>query len=419
MQNKKLLIIDGSSLLSTSFYGTAQAYVMAKTEEAKDLALSKLLKTSDGQYTNGVYTFMKTLLSLIKQQQPTHMAIVWDVSRNSFRKQINADYKGTRSETPSPLKEQFILTQKLLEGIIPQFISKADDSIIYEADDFAGSLAKKFEKNIPVYLYTKDKDYLQLVSEFSRVWLVTSNALEMFKTTGINPKDHNIPSGVFEYTPETLDTFEQLTPSQIIDYKALVGDSSDNIKGVKGIGPKAALPLLKEYNDIETLYATINDLTEKEQKKLNQFFKEALGISRSPINSLLSDKASAFESKQLATIKTDIPLDVSLDQLRLMINMELLAKKLLDLEMKSLAAEISSNVEVSFVPQKKEPLKDSLVESFLVCETLDYEQDKPLDNKPSDQEPLFVKEEKHSSEQGSPVENCLNGFRKKGQISLF
>ncbi|MDV4149785.1 5'-3' exonuclease H3TH domain-containing protein [Clostridium sp. AL.422] len=338
--HKNLLIVDGSSLLSTSFYGTVgPAYLMAKTEEDRAKALSKLLKTSDGRYTNGVYTFMKTLLKLIKEQKPTHLAVVWDISRNSFRKtQLSEDYKGTRKETPGPLKEQFKTTQDLLEGLIPQFKSSFEDEIIYEADDFAGSLVKRFEDEISCKLYTKDEDYLQLISERSSVWLVTSKAHEMFDEMGLNPKEFNVPSGAFEYTLTSLMDIKEIEPYQIVEYKALCGDSSDNIPGVKGVGPKAVVPLLREYGNIETIYEIIEGLNDKEQKELAKFFKETLGISRSPIKNLLEGKESAFLSKKLATIKTDIESikDIELDDVKLDINNDLLKNRLLDLEIKSL-----------------------------------------------------------------------------------
>ncbi|EGT0689409.1 MAG: hypothetical protein E7J18_08320 [Clostridioides difficile] len=158
-RNKMLLIIDGSSLLSTSFYANSGKYIMAKTDEEKETAAKNLLKSSKGKYTNGVLTFMRTLLKLIENQKPSHMAVVWDRTRNTFRQNIkgcNGTYKGQRKETPEPLKEQFLTTQELLEGIIPQFISKIEDSIIYEADDFAGSLSVRYSNDMPVFLYTKD-----------------------------------------------------------------------------------------------------------------------------------------------------------------------------------------------------------------------------------------------------------------------
>ena len=409
MQQRKLfLIIDGSSLLSTSFYGTVgPAYLMAKTEEDRAKALEKLLKTSDGRYTNGVYTFMKTLLNLIKNQKPTHMAIVWDRTRQTFRQNISGvdgSYKGNRKSTPDALSQQFKTTQDLLEGIIPQFLSSMDDDMIYEADDFAGSLARKFEEEVPVALLTKDMDYLQLISEHTKAWIVTSKADEMFAKYGINPKDFEIPAGVFEYTMTSFaDEIGLNTPKEFVDAKAIMGDKSDNIPGVHGVGDKAAIPLVKEYGTLENIYNTIEGLSPKEEKELKKFFKESLGISRSPIaymlkegtialsdgeklsykclsdsltdeqitaqeiikekmgelrfpieittgNGLeklqngevigveLSAKESAFMSKELAKIVTDIPSvqSVSLDDIKLNINQELLKTRLLDLEIKSL-----------------------------------------------------------------------------------
>ncbi len=399
--NKELLIIDGSSLLSTCFYATAREFLMAKTPEDKEKAAKRLLQTSTGVYTNGVYTFMKTLLNMIEKQKPSHLAVVWDVSRATFRKDISSDYKGNRKATPKPLSEQFITTQNLLKGIIPQYMSSVDDEVLYEADDFAGTLAKRFEKSIPVVLYTKDVDYLQLVSDNTRVWLGTSKADDLYQEIGMDIKEFNIPSGTFEYTLTTIKDVENLLPYQIIEYKALSGDSADNIPGVKGIGDKASIPLLNEYGDIETIYEVIEDLDKKEEKELKKFFKESLGISRSPIATLLKEgtigldngetlsykcikeavtdeeketqelieskfgktrfpiaittkdglnklrehdvyavdysaKESAFISKELATIKTDIALECSLEDLKLNLNREELKKRLLELEIKSL-----------------------------------------------------------------------------------
>lgn len=292
---EKLLIIDGSSLLSTSFYATATAYLMAKTDEDKEKALERLMKTSDGRYTNGVFPFMRTLLSLIKKNQPTHLAVVWDVSRQTFRQEIaGGTYKGTRKATPHPLKEQFISTQNLLQGIIPQFLSGRDDEEVYEADDFAGSLAKRFQTEIPVFLHTKDEDYLQLVDSNTRVWLGSSKADKMFEDLNLNRQEFNVPDGFFEFTLSTLKDIKGLEPYQIVEYKALCGDTSDNIPGVKGVGEKAVIPLLQEYGTIEAIYETIENLSAKEEKELKKFFKESLGIARSPISYMLADGVIAL-----------------------------------------------------------------------------------------------------------------------------
>lgn len=401
---EKLLIIDGSSLLSTSFYATATAYLMAKTDEDKEKALERLMKTSDGRYTNGVFPFMRTLLSLIKKNQPTHLAVVWDVSRQTFRQEIaGGTYKGTRKATPHPLKEQFISTQNLLQGIIPQFLSGRDDEEVYEADDFAGSLAKRFQTEIPVFLHTKDEDYLQLVDSNTRVWLGSSKADKMFEDLNLNRQEFNVPDGFFEFTLSTLKDIKGLEPYQIVEYKALCGDTSDNIPGVKGVGEKAVIPLLQEYGTIEAIYETIENLSAKEEKELKKFFKESLGIGRSPISYMLADgvialgngdkinyntifdevteedttlqplfeeklgklkfpirlsnaedieklkneevfgiqlcaKESAFMSKELATIKTDIEsiAQVNLDDIKLNIDYTELKNRLLDLEIKTL-----------------------------------------------------------------------------------
>ena len=401
---EKLLIIDGSSLLSTSFYATATAYLMAKTDEDKEKALERLMKTSDGRYTNGVFPFMRTLLSLIKKNQPTHLAVVWDVSRQTFRQEIaGGTYKGTRKATPHPLKEQFISTQNLLQGIIPQFLSGRDDEEVYEADDFAGSLAKRFQTEIPVFLHTKDEDYLQLVDSNTRVWLGSNKADKMFEDLNLNRQEFNVPDGFFEFTLSTLKDIKGLKPYQIVEYKALCGDTSDNIPGVKGVGEKAVIPLLQEYGTIEAIYETIENLSAKEEKELKKFFKESLGIGRSPISYMLADgvialgngdkinynaifdevteedttlqplfeeklgklkfpirlsnaedieklkneevfgiqlcaKESAFMSKELATIKTDIEsiAKVNLDDIKLNIDYTELKNRLLDLEIKTL-----------------------------------------------------------------------------------
>ena len=401
---EKLLIIDGSSLLSTSFYATATAYLMAKTDEDKEKALTRLMKTSDGRYTNGVFPFMRTLLSLIKKNQPTHLAVVWDVSRQTFRQEIaGGTYKGTRKATPHPLKEQFISTQNLLQGIVPQFLSEKDDEEVYEADDFAGSLAKRFQSEIPVFLHPKDEDYLQLVDTNTRVWLGSSKADKMFEDLGLNRQEFNVPDGFFEFTLSTLKDIKGLEPYQIVEYKALCGDTSDNIPGVKGVGEKAVIPLLQEYGNIESIYDTIENLSSKEEKELKKFFKESLGIGRSPISYLLAEgvialssgekinynaifdevteedkalqplfeeklgklrfpirlsnaedieklrneevygvqlcaKESAFMSKELATIKTDIEsiANVNLDDIKLNINYDELKARLLDFEIKTL-----------------------------------------------------------------------------------
>lgn len=279
----KLLLIDGSSLLSTSFFGSLGQtnYYRVKTEEAKQEELKKLMKTTDGRYTNGVYTMSKILLTIMKKVKPTHMAVAWDVNRESLeRKKKFSGYKGHRQDTLPQLGAQFGLMQEVLDQMnIPQF-----KLIGHEADDIIGTFAKTFEDEIPVYVMTKDQDALQLITEKTRVWLTTSKSKDLYKERNIDPKDLPIPDGVFEFTPQSFEEEYGIKPIQIIDMKSLEGDSSDNIPGVAGVGPASVGPLLREYGTIEGIYEVIENSPEDE---LKTFFKEELGIKQSPIAKLL------------------------------------------------------------------------------------------------------------------------------------
>jgi DNA polymerase-1 len=319
---------------------------MAKTNEQREAALPKLMQTSTGVYTNGVFTMVKALLNLFKKQQPSHVAVAWDITRDTFRKEMYCQYKAHREEIRPELKSQFILMQELLTAMnIPQFMYQK-----YEADDIIGTLAKRFETTLPTYILTKDQDALQLVNDHCRLWLMTSKATDMYKELGIDTADLNIPDNVFEYTPCYIEAFYGVKkPSQIVDLKALQGDSSDNIPGVKGVGPKAALPLLYEYDTVEELYDTIDNLSKGEEKEFKEFLKE-LGIKRSPLAYLLKEdsddgeivgKEAALLSKKLATIVTDILelCEVKIDNLKLDINTEAMRAKFKELEFKSMLIE--------------------------------------------------------------------------------
>ena len=337
----KLLLIDGSSLLSTSFFGNLPAtYFKARTEEEKAQALKKVLKTSTGVFTNGVFTMTKALLNLMDKQEPTHLVVAWDVSRNTFRRKAYEGYKANRGVTAPELSAQFTVMQELLDAMkIPQFMFEE-----YEADDIIGTFAKQFEQSIPTYILTKDQDALQLVSEYTRLWLMTSKAKEMYKELGIETKGLNIPDNVFEYTPIYVEEFYGVRPVQIIDKKALEGDSSDNIPGVKGVGPKAVGPLLNEFGTVEEIYDYIENTPEKEAK---EFFKE-LGI-RSPLAALLKEdenelvgKRAAYLSKELATINTQIEelFNVQIADLELNVDFEAMLLKFKELEFKSLVEQM-------------------------------------------------------------------------------
>lgn len=337
-KREKLLIVDGSSLLSTGFYATAQPLLFAKTEEEKLSAYDKLMKSPDGQYTNGIYMFFKTLFNMIETHNYTHVAITLDRSRKTtFRRKLYSEYKGTRKATPSPLREQFKNLTEILKYInIPVFSHEE-----YEADDYAGSISKRFETSISTYLFSKDMDYIQLVTDHTRLLMPTKKSDEMYLELGFTAdeiKNFNIPKGVFEFTPMYVKHFYGIEPIQIIDLKALEGDKSDNIPGVKNVGSKASVPLINAYSNIENLYNDIEGLSDKEIKEKNKFFKEYLGINKSPIKNLLTYKEDAFLSKNLATIKTDIPeiQELDLEDLRYNINKLNANEVFLKLGMKSL-----------------------------------------------------------------------------------
>ena len=319
-----LILIDGSSILSTAFYGTVPAgYYQAKTPEEKARILPKLMQTPDGIYTNGTYSMCRTLLYLIESQQPTHIAVAWDISRNTFRRALYPAYKANRPETPPELKSQYQLMQGVLRSAgIKQFMHK-----YFEADDFLGSLASKFESEIPVYILTKDQDMLQLVTEKTYVWLNTGRSQELKKQY---PQDS--PDGTFEFTPELVKEVYGIHPNQVVDKKALAGDSGDNIPGIKGIGEKVTVPLLQEYGDLKAIFNAVKDETP---------FRETckkLGI-RAPIKKLRDGQEDAYLSKKLATIQHPV-INIGLDDLKLDLNKESLSKKFTELDFVSLTTKL-------------------------------------------------------------------------------
>lgn len=339
---RKLVIIDGSSILVTSFWGNAPTQMQrGKTEEEYRNFYGQLLQTSTGIYTNAVYTMLKIVIKIIKEQKPTHIAFVFDKSRdNLIRKQWYSDYKANRRVSPAALQQQFLTVEKAL--IDMGFKIFLQDGL--EADDFAGSLAKKFENDIPVYLVTKDADYLQLVNDNTKVWMIQKDiqtATELIEKYCLESK--NIPYKMFEYNPFIVFSEYGLFPEQIIDMKAIQGDSSDNIPGVNGVA-SAAIPLLQKYKTVEGIYEALDGKSDDELDQLKEDWK-GLGIKRSPIKNLLapldaktnmSAKQTAMLSKKLATIMTNIPLNVTLKDLEIHMSREGYYNTLQRLEIKEL-----------------------------------------------------------------------------------
>lgn len=317
------LIIDGSSMLSSSYYGNLPKQILfAKTEEERAKHYNKIMHAPDGTYTNGIFTMLRTVLKILKTQNPDHIAFVFDKTRNTFRRELYADYKGTRGETPAPLKQQFVLAEEMFQEMgFPVFFSDE-----YEADDFAGSITEKFWQQDSIVLMTKDVDYLQLVSDERnvRAWMVQvsqEKADKLFAAYQVDKKRTNLPDKVFEFTETYIQGEYGLSSgNMVIDWKALAGDSSDNIPGVKGISDKSSIPLLNEYQTVEALYEAL----EEEGSGIEDFWKEFLGLRKGSYKKLTAPgaKESALLSKQLATIRRDIPIAAELSDFKCIPNRE-------------------------------------------------------------------------------------------------
>lgn len=368
-----LLLIDGSSLLTTQFFGNLPREILfAKTQEEKEAWYHKIMMTSKGVYTNAVFGFLRYLLKILKENQPTYLAVAWDLTRDTFRRELYEDYKGNRNETMEPLKEQFALCQDVLAQMgVVQLMDRR-----FEADDFCGSAAKKFENTVPVRILTKDNDYLQLVTPRTNLWLMHSTpekTEELFQKYHIRKEEMTLPDRVFPFDPELVEKEFGIPPCHVNSLKGLMGDSSDNIKGVPGVGSATAVKLIQEYGTIAKLYEAIDHLDAAGEKAIKAYWKEKLDLKRSPLSYLkkesdaeLVGRKAAFLSEQLATIKTDIELPYTLEQLRTNIDYGKTKQQLERLEFKSIQLDYAEE------PQKS-PLEDISIQtvddlnSFFAC----------------------------------------------------
>lgn len=361
MEQEYLLLIDGSSLLSTQFFGNLPREIMfAKTMEEKEKYYHKIMMTSTGTYTNGIFGFMRALLKICKEQKPTYLAVAWDLTRDTFRRELYPEYKANRSETMEPLKQQFILCQEILRRMgICQLMDER-----YEADDFCGTVAKKFEGQLPVRIMTKDRDYLQLVTEQTNVWMLHNSADKsdaLYQKYKIDKSSVTVADHAFNLTPALVEAEYGVKPESIASLKGLMGDPSDNIKGVAGIGEQTAVKLIQEYGTVDALYQALENLTPEKEKELKAYWKEKLQLKRSPIPYLTKEsdtetvgEAAARLSETLATIKCDIEMpDLTLDTLHLDLNIEEARKVFEELEFKSLKAELDSGwgQEAEMIPE--------------------------------------------------------------------
>ena len=295
----KFLIVDGSSLLTTNYFALLPREIMfEKDDEKKKEYYGKIMHSKDGTYTNAIYGTFKAIKKIIDTQNLTHVAIVFDKTRNTFRRELYSDYKGNRKETQEPLKEQF----KLIEELFVEMGIKVLCSSDYEADDYAGSLVKKFaNENTRAYLLTKDHDYIQLIDEYTYLWMMQTKkeAAEKlydkyYAYLGLEKEDVTLPEKVFEFTPILIEEEFGIKPIQIIDVKSIGGDSSDNIPGIKGISDVTATALLKEYKSaLKEMISEADD--DKWNVILDDVFVNGLEIAKQYVKSLRESAKEVVE----------------------------------------------------------------------------------------------------------------------------
>ncbi len=307
----KLLLIDGNSVLFRAYYATCYGNIM---------------KTSKGVYTNAVYAFANMLNKAIKMIEPDYCAVAFAKGKHTFRHDLVPDYKAGRPQTPEELVGQFQLVREMLEAYdLPYF---EYDTI--EADDIIGSLAKKYA--IETCILSSDRDMLQLIDDTTSVYVMRKGMSDIVKMDEAALKE--------EYG---------LKPYQIIDYKGLAGDKSDNIKGVEGVGDKTAVKLLNDYDTCEGIYEHIDEVKGKLKEKL------------------LKDKDSCFLSKTLATIKTDVEIEGDLEDLKLHIDQKGRNDFFEKYEMYSLIRKIDEpETKAEDKPQIVEKISSALLDEALI-----------------------------------------------------
>jgi len=293
MQNGKLMLIDGNSILNRAFYGLQGPHLLA---------------TSDGLYTNAIYGFINILLKYLDEEKPQYICVAFDVKSPTFRHEQYDGYKAKRKGMPEELAVQVPIMKEVLDAMNIKRIEYEG----YEADDIIGCLSLRGEKEgIEVVIITGDRDSLQLISRLTRVKIPTTR----FNKT--QTEEYNYDSFVEKY---------KIQPEQMIDVKALMGDTSDNIPGVKGIGEVTALDLIREFGSIENLYNNLDKIQKKSVKE-----------------KLENGRDMAFLSKKLAKIERDIPIYFrDFDELRVReYNNEMLYEIFRRLEFKSLIQKLN------------------------------------------------------------------------------
>ncbi|MCR5787626.1 MAG: DNA polymerase I, partial [Bacilli bacterium] len=259
---KKIVLVDGNNLLFRSYFATAYT--------------GNIMKNSKGFPTNALYGFINMINKIIEEEKPEYMAVAFDIGTN-FRKQKYSFYKEGRNKTPEELIMQMPKAREVLDAMGVKYFELEP----YEADDIIGTISKMTEEDKDAYtlIVSSDKDLLQLVSDETEMKL-------------LKQKDY------IRYNRESFKKDYGIEPIRIIDLKGLSGDPSDNIPGVQGVGDKTALKLLQDFDTVEGIYEHIDEVKGKLKEKL------------------LNDKDSAFQSKEIATIYRDVPLNTNYDEMK-------------------------------------------------------------------------------------------------------
>ena len=261
--SEKILLIDGHSILNRAFYGLPE------------------LTNAEGLHTNAIYGFLNILFRIVEEEKPDYLTVAFDLHAPTFRHEMYADYKGTRKGMPQELREQVPVMKDVLMAMGITIVSKEG----YEADDLLGTLAKKSEANgMDVTVLSGDRDLLQLASEHICIRI---------------PKTRFGKTTIEDYFEKDVKEKYQLTPAQIIELKALMGDSSDNIPGLPGVGEKTATKILLEYGTVENAWEHVEELKPNKAK-----------------NAFLEHYDMAILSKKLATINIDSPIEYDWESAR-------------------------------------------------------------------------------------------------------
>lgn len=251
----KLLLIDGNSIMNRAFYGIPD------------------MTTNDGRHTNAIYGFLNIILKIIEEEQATHICVAFDLKKKTFRHEMYEAYKGTRKGMPEELHEQMPRIKEILHAMHIRIVEQEG----FEADDLIGTLSKKGEREgFAVTILSGDRDLLQLATDTVLVRI---------------PKTKHGKTEVEDYYAKNVQETYGVTPLIFIDMKGLMGDTSDNIPGVPGIGEKTAAKLLAEYGDLDGVYAAVDSMKASKMKQ-----------------NLIENKDLAYLSKTLATIKLDCPI---------------------------------------------------------------------------------------------------------------